>query len=85
MFGWRLVPEDLLRHLQDRVQELEKQNTGLIDRLLIDRGQLPIGDETKAALSEMESRQAAFYSELSALETGEDVRHTDSGETEEEV
>lgn len=85
MFGWRLVPEDIFRHLQDRVRELEKQNEGLIDRLLIDRGQLPIGEETKATLSAMESVRDAFYSELSALETGEDVRHTDSGETEEDV
>ena len=64
MFGWRLVPEDLLSGMTVRIRELEKQNTSLIDRLLESRGVPPASPEGMAEFQVGQEVAQQIFEEL---------------------
>ena len=47
MFGWRLIPDDMLEVIKGENKELRNQLEGLLDRLLLGQGHLPLQPEFK--------------------------------------
>ena len=73
---WDAVTQTIVR-LETRIQELEAQNSALIDRLLIEKGHLPIDvGLQKAIAAETEANQDLFE-QLTVEEVGEEQRDAD--------
>jgi hypothetical protein len=67
MFGWRLVPEDIWNKYTSRVEELERREGELIDRIVLLQGQPPV---TPQGLERMDKEQKAaksIFEELKEL------------------
>ena len=72
MSRWRLVPQDYIELLKQRVQELERQNSELIDRLLLGVGATPIQEANQESVQRTEKAVHAVLDELSREEAGSD-------------
>ena len=69
MFGWRLIPDDMLEVIKGENKELRNQVEGLLDRLLLGQGHLPIQPEFKKEVTASTARMVDELSELTLEET----------------
>ena len=69
MFGWRLIPDDMLDIIKGENKELRNQVEGLLDRLLLGQGHLPIQPEFKEEVTKATAKMSDELQELTLEET----------------
>lgn len=70
---WAVLMEQM-DWLKDRIKELERQNAGLLDRLLIERGQVPLDLGLHTEMKEHEKAEQDLTQILLAEEIGEEPK-----------
>lgn len=70
---WELI-EGQIEWLKERVKELERQTAGLLDRLLIEKGQMPLDLNLHQELQDQEKAHNDLMETLTAEEIGEDPK-----------
>jgi len=60
--------------LKSRIKELEQQNAGLLDRLLIEKGQMPLNGELRDDIKDQEKAHNDLMEQLTVEEIGEDPK-----------
>jgi hypothetical protein len=68
---WVVIVEQMA-YLRGRVRELEQQNAGLLDRLLIEKGQMPLNMDLRDDMREQEKSHNDLMETLTAEEIGSD-------------
>ena len=79
MFGWRLIPDDMLDIIKEENKELRNQVEGLMDRLLLGQGHLPLQPEFKAEVAEAQSKMSDALEELLVEEVDDKVVDSKAG------
>ncbi len=64
MFGWRLIPDDMLEVIKGENTELRNQVEGLLDRLLLGQGHLPMQPDFKKEVTEATVKRSDELKEL---------------------
>lgn len=82
--NWIVVRKEEISYLRSRVQELEQQVAALLDRILIERGHLPIDREVRSELQEAGKEAEHLWEQVMAEETGVD-RLRDEGDNADEA
>ncbi len=73
MFGWRLIPDDMLDIIKEENRELRNQVEGLMDRMLLGQGHLPLQPELKAEVTGVQSKMDDVLKELLVEEVDDKV------------
>ena len=79
MFGWRLIPEDMLDIIKEENRELRNTIEGLMDRMLLGQGHLPLQPELKAEVTEAQSKMSDELRELLVEEVDDKVVDSKAG------
>ncbi|KKL09755.1 hypothetical protein LCGC14_2562690 [marine sediment metagenome] len=79
MFGWRLIPEDMLDIIKEENRELRNTIEGLMDRMLLGQGHLPLQPELKAEVTEAQSKMSDELRELLVDEVDDKVVDSKAG------
>lgn len=70
---WELI-EGQIEWLKKRITELEGQVSGLLDRLLIEKGQIPLNLGLHKEMEAQEQAHHDLFEQLTAEEVGEDPK-----------
>lgn len=70
---WELIVGQL-ELAQERIKELEAQVSGLLDRLLIEKGQVPLNLGLHKEMRDQEQAHHDLFTELTQEEVGEDPK-----------
>ena len=79
MFGWRLIPDDMLDIIKEENRELRNTIEGLMDRMLLGQGHLPLQPEFKAEVTEAQSKMSDELGELLVDEVDDKVVDSKAG------
>jgi len=79
MFGWRIIPEDMLDIIKEENRELRNTIEGLMDRMLLGQGHLPLQPELKAEVTEAQSKMSDELRELLVDEVDDKVVDSKAG------
>jgi hypothetical protein len=79
MFGWRLIPEDMLDIIKEENKELRNTIEGLMDRMLLGQGHLPLQPELKAEVTQVQSKMDDALAELLVDEVDDKVVDSKAG------
>lgn len=79
MFGWRLIPDDMLEVIKGENKELRNQVEGLLDRLLLGQGHLPLQPEFKREVTEATAKMGDELKELLVEEIDEKGVDSEAG------